>query len=153
MWNQTRKGDGSVTAAAGSERELIILIRELVRELYPQRAKIVDVSASSRLERDLGIDSLGRTELALRIERSFGVRLPAAAAGAAETVGDLLRALEHAHPGAGEFAAIAAAEPLPLVPAAVEARTLVDVLEWHVGRHPDRLHLTLLETTPGSLER
>ena len=57
------KRDGSVTAAAaGSERELIILIRELVHELHPQRAKIMDVSASSRLERDLGIDSLGRTD-------------------------------------------------------------------------------------------
>ena len=145
------KRDGSVTAAAASERELIILIRELVRELYPQRAKIMDVSASSRLERDLGIDSLGRTELALRIERSFGVRLPAAAAGAAETVGDLLRALERAHPGGGEFAAIAAAEPLPLVPAAVEARTLVDVLEWHAGRHPDRRHLTVLDDGTGQL--
>ena len=29
--------------------------------------------------------------------------------------------------------------------APIEARTLVDVLEWHVARHPDRLHLTLLQ--------
>ena len=49
------------------------------------------------------------------------------------------------------FAAIAAAEPLPLVPAAVEARTLVDVLEWHAGRHPDRRHLTLLDDGTGQL--
>jgi len=59
------------------ERELIAVIRELVQELHPQRSKIMAVSASSRLERDLGIDSLGRTELILRIERTFGVRLPA----------------------------------------------------------------------------
>ncbi len=61
------------------ERELlpsfvIAVIRELVHELHPQRAKIMHVSASSRLERDLGIDSLGWTELILRIERSFRVR-------------------------------------------------------------------------------
>ncbi len=128
----------------GHERELFAVIRELVHELHPQRAKFMDVSASSRLERDLGIDSLGRTELILRIERAFGVRLPAAAGGAAETAGDLLRALDQAQPGTAVRAATAAA-PLPLVPAATEARTLVEALQWHAGRHPDRLHLTVLE--------
>ena len=68
------------------ERELIAVIQELVQELHPQRAKSMDVSESSRLERDLGIDSLGRTELVLRVERTFGVRLAGADARAAETV-------------------------------------------------------------------
>lgn len=77
------------------ERELIAVIQDLVHELHPQRAKIMDVTASSRLERDLGIDSLGRTELILRIERAFAVRL----AGAAETVGDLLRVWIRRIPG------------------------------------------------------
>ncbi|MGO8953989.1 MAG: AMP-binding protein [Rhodomicrobium sp.] len=144
------KRDEPATSDAVRERKLIALIREFIHALHPQRAKIVDVSISSRLERDLGIDSLGRTELILRIERSFGVRLPGAAAGAAETVGDLLRALDQAHPGVEVLAGTAAAEPLPLVPAAVEARTLVEVLEWHAARHPDRVHLTVLddESTP-----
>jgi acyl-CoA synthetase (AMP-forming)/AMP-acid ligase II len=31
------------------------------------------------------------------------------------------------------------------VPAATKARTLVEVLEWHAGQHPDRLHLTVLQ--------
>ena len=96
---QDAKRDASCTPAAegARERDLIAVIRKLLFELHPQRARNIEVSASSRLERDLGIDSLGRTELILRIERSFGVRLPASAAGAAETVGDLLRALEQAH--------------------------------------------------------
>ena len=147
------KRDGTITPAADGvrEREFITVIREFVHELHPQRARIVEVSASSRLERDLGIDSLGRTELILRIERSFGVRFPGAAAGAAETVGDLLRALDQAHPGGQVFAEIAAAEPLPIVPAAVEARTLVEVLEWHANRHPDRRHLTILDDGSGTL--
>src|SRR3972149_2823775 len=34
---------------------------------------------------------------------------------------------------------------LPTVPAASEARTLIEVLEWHAARHPDRLHLTVLQ--------
>jgi 1-acyl-sn-glycerol-3-phosphate acyltransferase len=134
--------------------ELIAVIRELVRELHPQRAKAIDVSPSSRLERDLGIDSLGRTELILRIERTFRVRLPSAIIGEAETVTDLVHALELAHPGRPVRTEAVAVAPLPLVPAATEARTLVEVLEWHVARHSDRLHLTVLEddvTTLGAM--
>ncbi len=133
-----------------SERALIAVIRELVNELHPQRAKLMHVSASSRLERDLGIDSLGRTELILRIERSFRVRLTGTAAGEAETVSDLLRVLDQANPGRAVPVEIAAIAPLPLVPAAIEARTLVEALEYHAARHPDRLHLTVLgdDSTP-----
>src|SRR4051812_50164300 len=57
------------------EAELLAIVRELVRELSPQRLKRGDVTLASRLDRDLGIDSLARTELVLRIERSFRVRL------------------------------------------------------------------------------
>jgi acyl-CoA synthetase (AMP-forming)/AMP-acid ligase II len=43
---------------------------------------------------------------------------------------------------------------LPVVPAAGEARTLIEVLEWHAARHSKRLHLTVLQdetTAIGSL--
>src|SRR5512136_1906074 len=78
--------------------DLIALVRDLVRELHPQRSRFIDVSPSSRIERDLGIDSLARTELILRIERAFHVHLPAQTIGEAETVEDLVRALEQAGP-------------------------------------------------------
>jgi non-ribosomal peptide synthetase component F len=136
---------GTLRDQRSRELELIDVIRELVSELHPQRAKAIRVFASSRLERDLGIDSLARTELILRIERAFRVRLPGAIVGEAEMVGDLLHALEQAHPHRPARAEPAAMPALPLVPAATEARTLVDVLEWHLARHPDRLHLTVLE--------
>jgi acyl carrier protein len=42
-----------------------------VRELYPQAKRPVDVVRSSQLNRDLGIDSLGLTELILRIQRAL----------------------------------------------------------------------------------
>ena len=67
------------------ERELLALVSELVRELHPQRTRFIDVTPASRLDRDLGIDSLGRTELILRIERAFRVRLPIAVMGEADT--------------------------------------------------------------------
>jgi acyl carrier protein len=45
------------------ERGLIALVTDLVRELHVQGGRALDVALSSRLDRDLGIDSLGRTEL------------------------------------------------------------------------------------------
>jgi 1-acyl-sn-glycerol-3-phosphate acyltransferase len=128
------------------ERELLAVIGGLVRELHPGRSRFIEISPSSRLERDLGIDSLARTELMLRVERAFRVRLPITVIGEAETVADLLHALASS-PAQRVFdqAKTAVAPELPLVPAAVEARTLVEVLDWHVAQHPDRIHLTLLQ--------
>ena len=140
---------------------MLAVVGELARELHPQQSGIAEVSLGSRLERNLGIDSLGRTELVLRLERAFGARLPISLVGEADTVGDLLRALDQAEqsgarPGSVPTApGMAPAVPvLTAVPPADEARTLLDVLEWHVAQHPDRLHVTVLEddvTTLGSL--
>ena len=58
------------------DRALIELVRAFIRELHPQRAATMTITPASRLDRDLGIDSLGRTELILRIEHACGVRLP-----------------------------------------------------------------------------
>ena len=132
---------------ASRERLLIAVVSELVRELHPQARRPVDVGRSSQLDRDLGIDSLGRTELILRLERVFRVRLPIQVLSQANTVGDILDALKQMP---GERFAIEAAAPLtlpelPLVPAPAAAGTLVEVLDWHVARHPDRLHLTVLQ--------
>jgi 1-acyl-sn-glycerol-3-phosphate acyltransferase len=133
-------------------RELIATVTELVRELHPQRARFTDVRLASRIERDLGIDSLGRAELALRIERAFRVRLSVETVAEAETVLDLAEALGRAQPAAEKVAhGERPAAALPSVPAATEARTLVEALEWHAARHPDRLHLTVLQDEVTSL--
>ena len=103
------------------ESELIALVSVLVRELHPQRVRFIDVQPSSRIERDLGIDSLGRTELMLRIERAFRVRLPAQTIGEAEIVDDLVQALEQAGPAPERMAlASPTVSALPSVPAAVK---------------------------------
>lgn len=146
-------------AGAGEQdqraRTLTAVVTDLVRELHPQRSRFLEVAPTSRIERDLGIDSLGRTELMLRLERAFRVRLPAQTIGEAETVADLLRALEQAAPARGRAGyEVPPAAVLPSVPPASEARTLIEVLEWHAARHPDRLHLTVLQdeaTIIGSL--
>ena len=126
------------------ERALLGVVGELVREL--RRGKAVEVRLSSRLDRDLGIDSLGRTELILRVERAFRIRLGVNALQQAETVADVLHALEQAGPREGPGGdAAPVLPPLPAVSPAAEARTLPEVLDWHAAQHADRLHLTILQ--------
>src|SRR5512144_239828 len=127
---------GEAPDQVSRERALLAIVAELVKELRQQSKRPVDVSLSSRLEQDLGIDSLGRTELMLRIERTFHARLPIEILSEAETVGDLSRAMERLPAIPGFVAPPPPTAPsLPLVQAPVEARTLVEVLEWHVARH------------------
>src|SRR5258708_6808920 len=129
------------------EGELIAVVRELVRELSPQRLKRGDVTLASRLDRDLGIDSLARTELVLRIERSFRVRLPVTEVAEMDSVGDLLKALEHAAPGGMTAHApdVATHAALPLIGQPDHAKTLTEMLDWHVAEHPDHIHVTVLQ--------
>jgi 1-acyl-sn-glycerol-3-phosphate acyltransferase len=137
------------TGPGGPSKEalLLALIEGLMRELRPRQTGALLISLDSRLEQDLGIDSLARTELSARIERGFSTRLPFDAVSQAETVKDLLAALLRAP--AGDFQEMRRAAPvapsLPAAQAPVDARTLIDVLEWHVDQHPNRLHLTVLE--------
>jgi 1-acyl-sn-glycerol-3-phosphate acyltransferase len=126
-------------------RTLFAVVGELARELHPQHARTSEVTLSSRLERNLGIDSLGRTELILRLERAFGTRLPITMVGEADTVGDLLHALDQAG-ASGAVVSRELAAPAPTaVGAAADASTLLEVLEWHVAHHPERVHVTVLE--------
>jgi 1-acyl-sn-glycerol-3-phosphate acyltransferase len=127
------------------ERNLVAIVGKLARELHPQHVGPGAISLSSRLERDLGIDSLGRTELVLRLERAFGVRLSINLVGQASTVGDLWQALELAGQSGATITSMPAAPSLGVASAATEARTLLEVLEWHVAQHPERLHLAVLE--------
>ncbi len=143
--------DAAPGNAEPHRHDLMALVRDLVHELHPQRSRFIEVVPSSRIERDLGIDSLARTELILRIERTFHVHLPARTIGEAETVGDLVRALKQAAPALQRTTMpVVLASALPTVPAASEATTLIEVLDWHAARHPSRPHLTVLqdEATP-----
>ncbi len=147
MTDPGRTVQTSVTDEQGSQdRALIELVRAFIRELHPQRAATMTITPASRLDRDLGIDSLGRTELILRIEHACGVRLPPATLAEAETVGDLLTAASHSATERRKLRVpLPEAPPLPDVPAPVEARTLTGALDWHVARHPDRRHVTFIE--------
>ena len=74
------------------------IIGDFARELHPERVRALRVRPDSSLERDLGIDSLARVELILRLEREFGVRPAQDAVMEAETPTDPLYALATAGP-------------------------------------------------------
>src|SRR5258706_5182233 len=93
--------------------EAVLEIAEtLARELQPRRQDHGrSLSLESSLERDLGLDSLGRVELLGRLEKAFGVRLPEEVLASAETPSDLLQALLAGHPAAAVSSGGAAFPP------------------------------------------
>jgi 1-acyl-sn-glycerol-3-phosphate acyltransferase len=117
------------------------IVQGLAQELQPQRGSRV-ISLDSSLDRDLGFDSLGRVELLARLEKAFGVRLSEDLLGSAETPRDLFQALAVAHPAAAPGAGFETVEGLGGGEAAPDrTRTLLEVLDWHAQRHPDRRHI------------
>lgn len=127
-------------ATGDAAQRLLRVTEQLVRETHPGRQ--APVTLDSPLERELGLDSLARVELLLRLGREFGAAFPDAALAEAETPRDLLRFLGHAAPAAVPQAAI----DLPrgtILPAPDAAATLVEALEWHVARTPHRTHVLL----------
>lgn len=125
--------------------EVLGIVRDLVAELRGTSGRAVEVAPQSRLDRDLGIDSLARTELALRIERQFRIRLPTQAVAEIDTVGELAAAVAQIAPAETLQNVEPASLALPAAAAATQARTLIEALDWHAERHADRLHATVLE--------
>lgn len=138
---------------------LLRLIDEVVHELQPGTTR--RASLDSALDRELGLDSLSRVELLARIERRFALRLPTEVLAGAGTPRELLRAMTQAlrvpsPPRALGGAATDADAPPPspspeptddegAPPALPEsAATLVEVLAWHLARHPARTHVRFL---------
>ena len=100
------------------------------------------------LDRDLGISSLERVELLLRLEQAFGVRLPDSVMAEAATPQDLVTAILHAAPRVAEPAQPAVRDvpaPTTATPTSVPTgvRSLVEAFRWHAERSPDRVHIHL----------
>jgi len=126
---------------AGSAEALLDEVRQLLVELHPQQQH-PPIALDSILDRELGLDSLARIELLLRIERHFDVRLPEELVMSAETPRDLLKGVLGAAALAPEIevsAGTVMAEATAGEPR--QAATLVEVLDWHAGKHPERTHI------------
>ena len=124
-------------------------VQDLLRELgSPQAAE--RATLGSRLDRDLGLGSLERVELLVRLERTLGVRLPATGAQAAEAPEDWVRIAM----GAGDGSASQARWPIgqpskEAYEAPAKASSFSEVLRTQVERDPARVHIHLLEQDRG----
>jgi 1-acyl-sn-glycerol-3-phosphate acyltransferase len=124
---------------------LLAVVAEVAREARPHFEAYVALDSS--LERELGLDSLARVELVLRLEREFAASLPEQALGSSETPRDLLRFLLAS---AGQAPKAADRTVASLVQAEGvrppdAARTLTEALEYHAQRQPERLAVHLYE--------
>ncbi|HEX6136900.1 MAG TPA: AMP-binding protein [Casimicrobiaceae bacterium] len=125
---------------------LLQIVGAMLHELHPS-APPRSLGLDDSIERDIGLDSLSRIELAARVERAFGIRLPDRLATSARTLRELFEAIATAEPGAA-----AAAPPMrrallpePVAGTPEKASTIVEAFRWHLERHPEREHIALLE--------
>jgi acyl carrier protein len=135
----------AVLPPAIDANRLLGVVAAVAREARPHVEAYVALDSS--LERDIGLDSLARVELVLRIEREFNTSLPEQALASSETPRDLLRFLLAA---AGQTPQAADRSVASLVQSEgvrppLEAQTLIEALEYHVERQPDRLTVFLYE--------
>ncbi len=136
--------DAARSETAALERRVREVVGGLVAELGgPAAARPLALDDS--LERDLGLGSLERVELLVRLEHACGVRLADDVMERADTPRDLVAALATAGPAVPEPLAglrppIGAGPPAP-----VAAVTLPDVLCWHADADPARVHVFLRE--------
>ncbi len=124
---------------------MLSIVADVAREARPHLDSYVALDSS--LERDLGLDSLARVELVLRLEREFSTSLPEQALASAETPRDLLRFLLGAAGHAPQAAdhSVASLVQSEGVRPPDQAQTLTEALEYHVERQPDRLTVHLYE--------
>ncbi len=132
---------GAEAGLAEAKQRLLRTTAVLVAETHPDQAR--QITLHSHLERDLGLDSLGRVELALRLGQEFSKRLPENVLTEAERLGDLLRFVCATGACAVPLAKTADLDPAASNGIPEQARTLTEVLEWHAEYNPQRTHVLL----------
>lgn len=125
---------------------LLDVMQNLLSELHPYETRSFRLTLDSSFETDLRLDSLARIELISRLEQHFNIALPQRVFVDAETPRDLLRAITSARGRKEVYVPVTVSE---LTGGAAEslphgAMTLIEMLEWHVKQHPERLHIRVL---------
>jgi acyl carrier protein len=130
-----------------SPERLLEVVAAVAKEARPHVEPRVTLDSS--LEKELGLDSLARVELVLRLEKEFGASLPEQALATSESPRDLLRFLLSS---AGHAPQVADRSIAKLVttggvpaPSETQARTLTEALAYHVEHQPDRLTVFMYE--------
>lgn len=161
MKEQPFASDTQDARRASTQTKLLALVRSLSDEIRGDDRSAPAPALDAQLDRDLGFDSLARAELFIRLEAAFGIRLPVDTLAQALSVRDLLEALSEQGSGraattagsrdAGEEITLASADEnrvdshTDALDSPVQAATLIDALNWHADRHPDRTHVVLVE--------
>jgi 1-acyl-sn-glycerol-3-phosphate acyltransferase len=144
-----------VKRAENSDETLLLhAVASLAAELHDAGAS-VGVGLDTRLDAELGLDSLALVELRVRVEELFGVLLPDRLLATAATPRDWLRAISAAERGAAQRGTptspaaprrpVRAGGPSMVVGSPSDAQTLVEALAWHVSTHPDSVGVRLIE--------
>ncbi|HVC31300.1 MAG TPA: AMP-binding protein, partial [Steroidobacteraceae bacterium] len=127
-------------------------MRTLFEELH-RAAPPTALDPRSRLDADLGFDSLARVELLERLERSLGVELPPNTIECIDTVSDLVAMMRSAPSakaaadtrGAARRSPGGASEPAPPADEPVNAGTLTEIVTWRALRQPEGIHAVVLD--------
>ena len=145
--------DGASPYRSGSEvpgdalsNEVLRTVVELSEELHPHQRGRPHAGLGGDLDRDFGLDSLGRVEAVHRLEALFNVVLPDSLFAEAATPRDLAAAVKQAgssvatRPAAPRHDQV---QPEAAVAAPERLRTLTEVLDWHAANQGGRAHLYL----------
>ncbi|MFY9528380.1 MAG: AMP-binding protein [Candidatus Acidiferrales bacterium] len=141
------------------ESETLRIVRQLLTELGSPRAieELRRLGGRAHLERDLGLGSLERVELLLRLNAAFSIRLPDHVVAEADTVADLIAAALSAEPGTDNGSAEAGARTYPATRSAAStpsrhpafdpatAETLTEILRHRGRAEPGQTHIHLYE--------
>jgi acyl carrier protein len=140
MANQVTEENGQQKREVTADALLEVVLKLCEESATPSVTKH-DLNLDSRLERDLGLDSLGRTELIARLGEEFGIDLPDEAL-LAETPRELLSLLlKTADQLETQISVVRAELPQGDTEFPTTATTLTDSLAWHLDRHPARVHI------------
>ena len=140
--------DGTTDPA--DRRPDVTLVLDTVRDLMAELrhgAPAVPVALESRLDADLGLDSLALVELRARLEESGHLTLPDRVLDCPTPQGWVDAV--HTAPRTPGAALVTRPRPRPRPSPAeagqpAQAETMLDVLSWHLARQPDRVHVRLL---------
>lgn len=133
------------------EAQVLAIARELLEELGSPAAHTA-VRGSAKLDRDLGLGSLERVELLVRLGRLFGTTLPDRVVAEADTLDEVVAALTEVRAEAvpsSRLGAASHAEDVRTEQTEIEApswaETWQEVLRYRARKTPDRPHVVLCE--------
>ncbi len=143
-----------VTSAPARD-SVSLIVEDTVRTLFEELHRAAPpgvLDPQSRLDADLGFDSLARVELLERLERALSVELPPNALESIDTISDITTMMRRAPSAAGKAGvgpsplAVAAVATEPASPAGepVEAESLTEVMMWRAQRQPHTTHAMVL---------